>query len=272
MTNMFVSLSCLVDEISDGHQLALPADYAGAAMHAVDVLLERPVSGLHLIGIPQMGFQADMLIGAGKVACVESAAVTLGEYGFAPCFTRAVCEGGIEIRDATCPALLTGLQASEKGVPFMPLRGLIGSDVLNMRDDWKVINNPFTDDDPIVVLPAIKPDVLLFHAPRADRHGNVWIGIRRELALAAHAAKRTLVSVEEVCDEDFLSDREQAPGILPSLYVSAIAHAPGGAKPLGLTGCYPPDAAALEDYAKAAATAQGFTAWRNTRRRGTCAA
>ena len=80
------------------------------------------------------------------------------------------------------------LQASEKGVPFMPLRGLIGSDVLKHRDDWKVIDSPFGDDDPIVLLPAIKPDVALIHAPMADRFGNVWIGRQRELATMAHAA------------------------------------------------------------------------------------
>ena len=51
----------------------------------------------------------------------------------------------------------------------MPLRGLIGSDILKYRDDWKVIDSPFGSDDPIVLLPAIKPDVALLHAPMADR-------------------------------------------------------------------------------------------------------
>ena len=86
------------------------------------------------------------------------------------------------MKDATCPALHAAFQAAEKGVPFMPLRGLIGSDLLAHRPDWKVIDNPFDDDDPIVLLPALKPDVALFHAPIADRDGNVWIGRDRELA------------------------------------------------------------------------------------------
>ena len=51
------------------------------------------------------------------------------------------------MKDATCPALHAALQASEKGVPFMPLRGLIGSDILKYRDDWKVIDSPFGDND-----------------------------------------------------------------------------------------------------------------------------
>ena len=70
------------------------------------------------------GFAADLLIGAGCVAEVETSAVSLGEAGFAPRFTAALKAGAITVRDATCPAIHTMLQAAEKGVPFMPLRGL----------------------------------------------------------------------------------------------------------------------------------------------------
>ena len=58
--------------------------------------------------------------------------------------------------------------AAQKGVPFIPMRGLIGSDILRTRPDWTVIDNPFEKDDPIVAIPAIRPDVCLFHAPEAD--------------------------------------------------------------------------------------------------------
>ena len=114
--------------------------------------------------------------------------------------------GTIRMKDATCPALHAAFQAAEKGVPFMPLRGLIGSDVLAHRPDWKMIDNPFGDDDPIVLLPAIKPDVALFHAPMADRHGNVWIGRQRELVTMAHAAAKTVVTVENIHDGNLLDD------------------------------------------------------------------
>ena len=120
--------------------------------------------------------------------------------------------------DATCPALHAALQAAEKGVPFMPLRGLIGSDVLKYRDDWKVIDSPFGNADPIVLLPAIKPDVALFHAPMADRFGNVWIGRQRELVTMAHAAEKTIVTVEKIHDGNLLDDprarRRHAAGLL----------------------------------------------------------
>ena len=56
------------------------------------------------------------------------------------------------MKDATCPALLAGLVAAQKGAPFMPIRGIIGSDLLRARPDWKVIENPFAPDDPIVAI------------------------------------------------------------------------------------------------------------------------
>src|SRR6185503_1201743 len=141
----------------------------------------RGVRRLHLVALPTSSLQADLLIGAGCVETLETSAVSLGEFGPAPRFSAAITTGSIRMKDATCPALHAALQAAEKGVPFMPLRGLIGSDLVKHRDDWKVVDNPFGNDDPIVLLPAIKPGVALIHAPLADRDGNVWTGRQREL-------------------------------------------------------------------------------------------
>ncbi len=232
-------------------------------MAAVRALMHRGVRGLHVVSVPQGGFQLDMLIGAGCVARVEAAAVTLGEHGLAPRFTAAIKAGRIEMRDATCPAIHAGLQAAEKGVPFMPLRGIIGTDLLGVRPDWRVIDNPLADGgrDPIVLLPAIRPDVTLFHALKADMHGNVWVGVQRELITMAHASKATLVTVERIERTDFLRDPVLAAGTLPGLYVTAIAEAPNGAWPVGLDNAYPPDTEALAAYAAAAATPEGFARW-----------
>src|SRR5437660_1924306 len=139
--------------ITDGCVLAVPREASGVAMAATRALIRRGVKGLHLVALPTSSLQADMLIGAGCVATVEAAAVSLGEFGAAPRFTAAVTAGALRMKDATCPALHAALQASEKGVPFMPLRGLIGSDLVRYRPDWRVIDNPFGADDPIVLLP-----------------------------------------------------------------------------------------------------------------------
>jgi len=259
-----LSVEDLAARIPDGARIALPADYSGCAMSAVRALMRRGVRDLHIVSVPQGGFQVDMLIGAGCVARVEAAAVTLGEYGLAPRFTAAIKAGEIEMWDATCPAIHAGLQAAEKGVPFMPLRGIVGSDLLRVRPDWKVIDNPLAESgtrDPIVILPAIRPDVTLFHALKADRQGNVWIGVQRELMIMAHASRMTLVTVEQIEDSDFLRDPALAAGTIPALYVTAIAEEKNGAWPIGLDNAYRADAKALGDYTAAAATTDGFARW-----------
>jgi len=260
------SLDALAALVPRGASLALPADYAGVAMAATRPLIEAGCRDLHLVCVPTGGLQVDMLIGAGLVRTLETSAVTLGEAGTGPCFARAVQEGSIRLLDATCPAILTGLTAAQKGVPFLPMRGLIGTDLLRHRPDWKVIDNPFAAGDPIVVIPAIRPDICLFHAAEADREGNVWIGRRRELGLMAYASRTTLVTVERVRDTSLLDGEITAAGVLPSLYVTAIAQARKGAWPYGLWGEYPADAAEIARYAKAARTADGFVAYMEARR------
>lgn len=259
-----LSLPDLAAAIPNGATVAIPPDYSGCAMAAVAELIRQGKRNLNLVGVPSGGYQADWLIGAGCVASVEAAAMTLGEQGTPPRFVAALKAGKIRMKDATCPVIHAGLQAAEKGIPFMPLRGIIGSDLLAHRQDWRVIDNPFAEGaavDPIVLLPAIKPDIALFHARAADRDGNVFIGVRRELMLMAHAARRTLVTVERIEDKDFLRDDAYAAGTIPSLYITSVAVVTGGAKPVGLVGEYGPDEAALAAYAKAAQTEAGFAAW-----------
>jgi len=245
--------------IADGGMLVVPREVSGAPMEATRALIRRGVRRLHLVALPTSSLQADLMIGAGCVEVLETSAVSLGEFGPAPRFSAAVTAGAIRVKDATCPALLAALQATEKGVPFMPLRGLIGSDVLTYRDDWKVIDNPFANHDPIVLLPALKPDVALIHAPMADRAGNVWIGRQRELAMMAHAAEKTVATVERIVEHDLLDDPVLAAGTLPGFYVESIALAPRGCWPLPLPDHYALDAAHLAEYARLAATAQGFS-------------
>lgn len=245
--------------VRSGSKVAVPTDYSGVSMAMTWQMLRDGCDGLHLVCVPAGGMHADLLIGAGRVATIETSAVTLGEAGGAPCFMRAVTEGSVRILDATCPAVHAGLLAAQKGVPFLPIRGLIGSDVLANRPDWRVIDNPFAEgDDPIVAIPAIVPDVAIFHAPAADRAGNVWIGRRRELATMAYAARRTLVTVERIEEGNLLETEMSAAGVLPSLYVDAIAVAPRGAAPYPLWGEYAGDPGEIARYARAARTAAGF--------------
>ncbi|WP_322514363.1 CoA transferase [Rhodopseudomonas palustris] len=256
-----VSLQQLAAQVRDGMTVALSSDNAGVAMAATAAILANRPKDLHLVCVPISGMQADMLIGEGLVGTLETSAVTLGEAGGAPRFADGIRNAAFKMMDATCPAILAGLVAGQKGVPFMPIRGIIGSDLLASRPDWTIIDNPFAQDDPIVVVSAIRPDIALFHAPEADRFGNVRIGRQAELAAMAYAAKTTLVTVERIVETSLLADERSAAGVLPALYVGAIAEAKHGAWPLGLAGEYVTDSAEVARYAKMARSADGFAAY-----------
>ncbi len=258
-----ISLEALAAEVPDGAMLALPPDNSLPSVALAKALIRRGVRNLRLLGVPVSGFATDILIGAGCVASVQTSAVSLGEAGFAPRFSAALRAGTIKVIDATCPAIHTMLQASEKGVPFMPLRGLIGSDILANRPDWKVVPNPFAaeGEDPIVLLPALNPDFVCFHAAMADEEGNVWVGRRRECATIAHASKRALVTVERVVPGNFLEDERLASGAINATYISGIAIAERGARPVALLDEYGFDGAYVSEYARMARSEEGFAAW-----------
>jgi glutaconate CoA-transferase subunit A len=215
--------------ITDGCVLAVPREASGVAMAATRALIRRGVKRLNLVALPTSSLQAELLIGAGCVETIETSAVSLGEFGAAPRFTAAVTAGALRVKDSTCPALHAAFQAAEKGVPFMPLRGLIGSDLVAQRADWRVLDNPFGQDDPIVLLP--------------------------------HAAANTVVTAEKLYEGNLFDDPTLAAGALGGFYVQAIAVVPNGAWPLALADHYAADAAHLSEYARMAASAEGFAAY-----------
>jgi len=251
-----VSLEALAELVRPGQSIAIPVE--GVSMAATAALIEAGVTDLRIVCVPISGMQADLLIGAGMVGALETSAVSLGEAGGAPRFGAAVRDGAFSLRDSTCPAIFAGLLAAQKGVPFMPIAGIIGSDLLRVRPDWKVIDSPVGEAGKVVVVPAITPDIALFHAPEADRAGNIRIGRHRELAAMAYAAKRTLVTVERIVDRNLLATEDSAAGVLPSLYVDRIAVAERGAWPLPLWDEYPGDDAEVARYAAMARTEEGF--------------
>ena len=110
-----LSLGRLAARVADGAMLALPPDYSFVPMAAVRALARRGVRDLHLLTVPQAGIAADLLIGAGCVATVETAAVSLGELGNAPRFAAAVEGGDVAIRDSHLPGDPRGAPGGREG-------------------------------------------------------------------------------------------------------------------------------------------------------------
>lgn len=258
----FVRVGDLVAGVKDGMMIAVPKDESGVAMEAERELIRRQVKNLHLLCVPAGGYQADILIGAGCISTVECAGIIVGEIGVGPRFRAAVRDGSITLRDSTCPVIHAGLQAGAKGAPFAALRGVLGSDLVRVRKEWRVIDNPFAaSGDPVLVVPALNPDVFLFHARWGDRYGNVWISSRRDLAYTAHASRQTLVTVEEIWDGDLLADPVMSAGTLSSAYISAAAHVPHGTWPMTLQHVHAEDSEHIKQYMSLAQTDDGFAAY-----------
>lgn len=265
----WTTVDALAAAIPDGASLSThKGDEPDVPMALAAALLRRGARGLRIVTLPTAAYPAsglmlDVLIGAGCVAEVETSGLSLHELGAAPRFTQAIKDGRLQVKDSTCPAVYAALQAGAKGQPFAPLRGLVGSDLLRHRPDWRVIDNPFAPPgappDPIVLLPALNVDVAIFHAELADEAGNVWIGRDRDRLLAAHAADRTLVTVERRVPGDFFADPLRAAGTIPAHLIEAIAEAPGGCWPMALDGST--DIAAVRRYAQAARSEAGFADW-----------
>ncbi len=164
----------------------------------------------------------------------------------------------LEIEEHSHAGMANRYVAGASGLPFAVLRGYTGTDLPAQTDTIKPITCPFTGEL-LAAVPALNPDVTIVHAQRADRAGNVQIwgitGVQKEAVLAA---KRSLVTVEEVVDE-----LEPRPGaiVLPSWAVTAVAEVPGGAKPSYAAGYYERDNDAYQEWDAIGRDRESFTRW-----------
>lgn len=148
------------------------------------------------------------------------------------------------------------------GVPYVPVIGLVGTDLLKRRDDMVVAPDPFGSGMKTVVAKAMRPDVAVFHVHKADRQGNVSCGYHVEAVILAEASRHVIVTAEEVVDR--LSEKEATGTFVPSILVDTVVHAPFGAHPGGLEGRYRPDRVHMQAYVAAAKDDASFEAYLKT--------
>ncbi|WP_426567072.1 CoA transferase subunit A [Angustibacter sp. McL0619] len=173
----------------------------------------------------------DQLIGAGCAARLVFSWGGNPGVGSLHRFRDAVENGWprpLELEEHSHAGMANRYVAGASGLPFAVLRGYRGTDLVSRTANIAPITCPFTGEE-LTAVPALRPDVSVVHAQRADRQGNVQMwgitGVQKEAVLAAH---RSLVTVEEVVDE-----LTPVPGqvVLPSWVVTAVALVPGGAHP-----------------------------------------
>ncbi len=164
----------------------------------------------------------------------------------------------LELDEHSHAAMAAAYQAGASNLPFAVLRGYLGCDLPKVNGNIRWINCPYTNEK-LATVPALRPDVTIIHAQKADYAGNVFIGgivgIQREAALAA---QRVIVTVEEVVDQLDLTINAH---VLPHWVVTAVCHVPGGAAPSYAHGYYERDNAFCKEWDDIARERDSFTSW-----------
>lgn len=239
-----------VGAIRPGSRVAL----GGNTLHrgpcaAVHEIVRQGIGDLELIKTAG-AYDIDLLMGAGLASSVSAGFVGFETvFGMAPSYRRTIERGEVEAKEHACYTVIAGLRAAIQGVPFMPVAGLFGSDLLEARG-FKTIQDPYTGEQ-VVAIPALVPDVALIHVQEADPQGNALIaGSRFEDVLMAQAANTVIVTAERIVDGDaFASALERV--AIPGFLATHVVETPRGAWPCACAGEYDFDEAFLREYVHA---------------------
>lgn len=245
-----VTLADAADLVTGGAIVALGGGLsARLPMALVRELIRQRRAGLHVVGSAH-SIDVDMLVGAGAVRrCEESYVGFEQDLGLAPAYRRAATDGAVAVAESCCATILAQLRAAEMGLPFLPVRGVRGSDIRSLHPEYADITCPFTGET-LVAVPALRPDVALLHAPAGDRYGNLHLEQPYVLDERFASASRMVIAT---VDEIVSTDEVTASGVtIPAHLVAAVAEVPFGAHP---TSCYPRyayDRGHLREYVTAA--------------------
>lgn len=214
---------------------------------------------LTLIG-PISDILFDQIIGGGCVRQVRAAWVGNVITGSCYNFRRGIETGSLAIEDHSNLTLALALRAGAMGVPFMPSRTALGSDLFKTNTALKAITCPFSGDR-LAAVAAIRPDVAVVHVQRSDEFGNahVWgnLGVTRDACLAS---RHVILTAEEIVSPALIS-RDPNRVITPGFRVSAVVHFPWGGHPSPVPGCYNRDHQAFIDYRNESKTPELFAHW-----------
>lgn len=259
-----VSLAeAISDHVPDGSSVALGCALEPAVpFSAVHELIRQERRDLSLIG-PISDIAFDQLIGAGCVASISTAWAGNVSAGLAHGYRRAMEQGiprRIRVFDHSNFTIAQALLAGALGAPYLPTRTLLGSDIPGANGTFKEAVSPF-DGTPLLLIPAITPDVTILACQRADAEGNAqqwgpW-GVSQEAALAARAV---IVIADEVVGRGVIaSDPNRT--IVPAFKVAAVVEERGACHPSPLQGRYARDHAFFHDYHRATREVAGFERW-----------
>ena len=226
--------------VPDGATVGIGGQTTGrVSMALAHEIVRQGKRDLSLVGC-SMSISMDILVGAGLVRRTECGTGNVELFGATMRWRRAIEAGSLEVEDYSHLAMASRFLAGSLGLPFMPTKSLLGTDLLNKKTfdngkPFEMIDNPWNPGEPVVLLPALNPDVSIIHAQKADEMGNVVIeGFATHEPEMAKASNSIIVSCEELISSDAVR-REPERTSIPYIYVDAVVRQPWGAFP---TSCY----------------------------------
>lgn len=224
--------------------------FSNHPMAAVRELIRAGRGDLNLLSL--LGtIDVDLLVGAGLLQRLTFSMVTLEAFGLAQQFRRAVQSGALAITEIPALSLQVALEAGATSVPFLPLRGPIGSDLVGLNTDvFGTASTSFGDHD-VMVVKAIRPAVSIIHALRCDRLGNAQFeGTFGQDPEMAAASERVIVTCEEIVETSEIANGPDTTKI-PGYLVDSVIEAPFGAHPCSHVPRYAQDAWEILAYQRA---------------------
>lgn len=248
--------------IHEGTYVGMTVSAAPASLIWEMVRQRDRIKYVDLVITSQIGMSS-ALIGAGLVRRLEMGYNWGGIEGEDKVFRRAVEKGipkPIEVEDYSNFGAAMRWQAGALGLPSMPTKSQLGSDIIKYNPKIKVVNDPYTGE-PLAMVPASNPEVALIHASRADEIGNVqYFGLYGNSDVLARASQHVIVTVEEIVTQ---AEIRRMPNltVIPYYYVDAVIHAPFGAHWREASYYYHHDLAYGLQVYQQFATQEGFDAW-----------
>lgn len=192
--------------------------------------------------------EGDLLFGSGICNKIMTSWFSQGiVWGVSKVMRHHVESGSAVYEEWSHMAMGMGFRAGAMGIPFLPMRSMLGSDLIGRRPEAKTIDCPFTGEK-LLLIPALNPDVAIIHVPRCDAYGNAQIdGLQFMDIDLAMAAKRVILTTETIVSNDQIRRMPDQTKI-PFFAVEAVVEVPYGAAPHECSGGYEPFFKHMDSY------------------------
>ena len=239
--------------ISDGDTIGVGGQSIGrVSTFLAHEIVRQQKKNLTLVGC-NLSLSMDLLVGAKLVKKTECGSGSFERFGTAFQWRNAIQNNLIEVQDYSHLAMASRFLAGSLGIPFIPSKSMLGTDLLkkqnsNTEKPFEITDNPWKKNDPVVLLPALQPDVSIVHVQMADKSGNVIIeGFTTHEPEMIKASKKVIISCEKLVDTEFVKSNPEKITI-PYIFVDAVIEQPLGGYPTSVYNYYEHDSDHISEY------------------------